>query len=106
MRNIRWLDSAELDLTNIIRCVGVTFGSDAASQVFDDIMLRVEALIEFPFLGTFYPMVKYQGLEIYTLHERHARVFYAIADDEIIIVLVWNNLRDDSLIKAAIESAE
>lgn len=106
MRNIRWLDSAELDLTNIIRYVGVTFGSDTALQVFDDIMLRVEALREFPFLGTFYPLVQYQGLRIYTLHERHTKVFYSIADSEIIIILVWNNLRDESLIKAAIESAE
>lgn len=106
MKNIRWLDSAELDLTNIIRYVETTFGSDTALQVFDDIMLRVEALSGFPYLGTLDPSVKYQGLEIYTLHERHTRVFYAIADGEIIVVLVWNNQRDDSLIKAAIESAE
>ena len=106
MRNIKWLNSAELDLTNIVRYVGITFGFNTASQVFDDIMLRVEAHREFPFLGTFNPMVQYQGLEIYTLHERHTTVFYSIADSEIIIILVWNNLRDDSLIKAAIESAE
>ena len=106
MKNIRWLDSAELDLTNIIRYVETTFGSDTALQVFDDIMLRVEALSGFPYLGTLDPSVKYQGLEIYTLHERHTRVFYAIGDGEIIVVLVWNNQRDDSLISVAIESAE
>ena len=106
MRNIRWLDSAELDLTNIIRYVGMTFGSDTALQVLDDVMLRIETLGEFPFLGTFYPLIRYQGLEVYTLHEHHTKVFYAIADSEIIIILVWNNLRDDNLIKAAIESAK
>ena len=106
MRNIRWLNSAELDLTNIIRYVGVTLGSDTAFQVFDDIMLRVEALSGFPYLGTLDPSVKYQGLEVFVLHERHTRVHYSITPNEIIIVLVWNNQRDDSLIKAAIESAE
>ena len=55
MKNIRWLDSAELDLTNIIRYVEES---------------------------------------------------YAIGDGEIIVVLVWNNQRDDSLISVAIESAE
>ena len=106
MRNIRWLNSAELDLTNIIRYVGVTLGSDTAFQVFDDIMLRVEALSGFPYLGTLDPSVKYQGLEVFVLHERHTRVHYSITPNEIIIVLVWNNQRDDSLISAAIESAE
>ena len=52
MRVIRWLDSAELDLTNIIRYIEVTFGTSTASQVFDDIMLRVVALGQFPYLGT------------------------------------------------------
>lgn len=98
MRVIRWLDSAELDLTNIIRYIEVTFGTSTASQVFDDIMLRVEALCQFSYLGTFYPLVQYKGLKVYTLHERHTRVFYSITDSEIIIVLVWNNLKDDSAI--------
>ena len=43
MRNIRWLDSAELELANIVRYIGLTFGIDTASRVFDDIILRVEA---------------------------------------------------------------
>ena len=51
MRDIRWLDSAELDLTNIIRYIEVTFGTSTALQVFDDIMLRVEALCQFPYLA-------------------------------------------------------
>ena len=106
MRNIRWLNSAELDLTNIIRYVGATFGSDTALQVFDDIILRVEALSGFPYLGTLDPSFNYQGLAVFVLHERHTRVYYSITPNEIIIVLVWNNQRDDRLIKVAIDSAE
>ena len=104
MRNIRWLDSAELELTNIIRYVGKTFGLDTALQVFDDILARVEALNDFPLMGTLHPAVRYHGLEICTLHESHTRVFYSITDSEIIILLVWNNWKDDGMIIDLIES--
>ena len=103
MRNIRWLDSAELELANIVRYIGLTFGIDTASRVFDDIILRVEALQDFPYMGTLDPSVKYHGLEVYVLHNRHARLFYSITQSVIIVVLVWNNRRDERLIESAIE---
>ena len=53
--NIRWLDSAEEDLTNFVRLEGRIFGFDVALQVFDDIMSRVDELLEFPNLGTLEP---------------------------------------------------
>ena len=42
--NIRWLDSAEEELTNFVRLEGRIFGLDVATRVFDDIMLRVDEL--------------------------------------------------------------
>ncbi len=104
--NIRWLDSAEEDLTDFVRLEGRIFGFDVALQVFDDIMSRVDELLEFPYLGTLESSYRYQNLDIRVLHERHSRIFYTMSDDEIIIVLFWDNRRDDKRIESAIKTAQ
>ena len=103
--NIRWLDSAEEELTNFVKLEGEIFGFDVATQITDEIMSRVDNLMEFPNLGTLESLLKYQNLEIRVLHERHARIFYTISDDEIIIVLFWDNRRDDKKIEPSIKTA-
>ena len=102
--NIRWLDSAEEELTDIIRFEGHFFGLEVATQIYNDIMSRVEALSEFPLLGTLEPFLNYQGLEIRVLHGRFTRVFYTLYDDEILVLLVWDNRRDGKLIESILLS--
>lgn len=82
--NIRWLDSAEEDLTNFVKLEGQIFGFDVATQIIDEIMSRVDDLMWFPNLGTLESSLKNQNLEIRVLHERHARIFYTVSDNEII----------------------
>lgn len=103
--SIRWLDSAEEELTNFVKLEGQIFGFDVATQITDEIMSRVDDLIEFPNLGTLESSLKYQDLEIRVLHERHARIFYVISDDQIIIVLFWDNRRDDKMIEPFLKMA-
>lgn len=103
--NIRWLDSAGEELTYFVKLEGQIFGFDVATQITDEIMSRVDALKKFPTLGTLESSLKYQNLDIRVLHERHARVFYTISDDEIIIVLFWDNRRDDKKIEPSIKMA-
>ncbi len=103
--NIRWLDSAEEDLTNFVKLEGQIFGFDVATQIIDEIMSRVDDLMEFPNLGTLESSLKYQNLEIRVLHERHARIFYTVSDNEIIIVLFWDNRRDDKKIVPSLKMA-
>ena len=103
---IKWLDSAEEDLLDFVRLEGRFFGQEVAAQVFDDIMSRVEVLESFPFLGTLESSIKYQDLEIRTLHERHTRIFYTVSDNEVVIVLVWDNRKDDNQINRAIRNAQ
>lgn len=103
--NIRWLDSAEEDLTNFVKLEGQIFGFDVATQIIDEIMSRVDDLIWFPNLGTLESSLKYQNLEIRVLHERHARIFYTVSDNEIIIVLFWDNRRDDKKIVPSLKMA-
>lgn len=105
MRNIKWLETAERELQNIIQYVSEAFGSDFASRIVDDIMLRVDALGEFPYLGTIDSSIQFQGLVLYILHERHLRIYYTVTEKEILIVLLWNNRRDDHLLVTAIETA-
>lgn len=103
--NIRWLDSAEEDLTNFVKLEGQIFGFDVATQIIDEIMSRVDDLIWFPNLGTLESSLKYQNLEIRVLHERHARIFYTVSNNEIIIVLFWDNRRDDKKIVPSLKMA-
>ena len=103
--NIRWLDSAEEDLTNFVKLEGQIFGFDVATQIIDEIMSRVDDLMWFPNLGTLESSLKYQNLEIRVLHERHARIFYTVSDNEIIIVLFWDNRRDDKKIVPSLKMA-
>ena len=103
--NIRWLDSAEEDLINFVRFEGKIFGPDVAVQVFEEIMSRVDDLLEFPYLGTLEPSYRYHNLDIRVLHEWHTRVYYTISDEEIVVVLFWDNRRDDKLIESAIITA-
>ena len=44
-------------------------------------------------------------LDIRVLHEWHTRVYYTISNEEIVIVLFWDNRRDDKLIESAIKTA-
>lgn len=104
--NIRWLDSAEDDLKSIVRLESRLFGLDVATQVFDDIMSRIETLSDYPLSGTLEPSFNYQGMELRVLHGRHVRVYYTIKEKEILIVLLWDHRRDDRLIASAIQSAQ
>ena len=103
--NIRWLDSAEEDLISFVRFEGKIFGLDVAAKVFDEIMSHVDDLLEFPYLGTLEPSYRYQNLDIRVLHEWHTRVYYTISNEEIVIVLFWDNRRDDKEIESAIRTA-
>lgn len=104
--NIRWLDSAEEELINFVRLEGQIFGFDVASQIIDEILSRVDDLLKFPNLGTLESSLKYQNLEVRVLHEKHARIFYTITDDEIIIILFWDNRKDDKKIEPSIKTAQ
>ena len=104
--NVRWLNSAEVELTDFVRLERQIFGFDVATQIMDGIMSQLDDLMEFPNLGTLEPELKYQNLEVRTLHERHSRIFYTINDEEIIIVLFWDNRRDDKMIVPSINTAQ
>lgn len=106
MREIHWHKAAEDEFAAIITYVMQTFGEDTAMKVYDDIMSRIDLLGDFPELGTSEKRYRYHDMPIRVLHSKLTRVFYAVRETEIVIVLLWNNRMDDKALKKLFASRE
>lgn len=104
MRDIHWLREAEDEFADIINYVMQQFGQGVAMRVYDDIISRIDLLVEFPDLGTSEPRYHFNGLPLRVLHSKLTRVFYCVQMTEIIVVLLWNNRMDDRRLAEIIES--
>ena len=88
---IIWHDLALDELASIGEKVLEMFGDKAADRVVEDIMNRVGTLAANPFLGT----KDERYLPFRVLHSWHNRVFYFVTDNEIRIIAIWDNRRDE-----------
>lgn len=104
MRTIRWLDEAWDELSTISEYVRYTHGKHIADRVQDDLVSRIDALTTMPELGTLDTTLHYHGKPVRILHSRLTRIIYAVHETEIVIILLWDNHRDDSLLKQLISS--
>lgn len=104
MKEIQWLKAAEDELADIINYILNTHGQNIALRVYDEIIHRIDLLAVFPELGTSETQYCFNGMSLRVLHSKFTRVFYCIHDNEIIIVLLWNNRMDDRKLKDIIES--
>ena len=104
MRTIHWLDEAWNELSAIGEYVRDTHGKHIADRVQDDLMSRIDALATMPELGTLDVSLHYHGKPVRILHSRHTRIIYTVHETEIVIILLWDNRRDDSLLKHLISS--
>ena len=95
MREIRWLKEAEDELASIVNYVLQNQGQNVAVQVYDNIISQIDLLTEFPELGTSETKYKFKGKPLRVLHSKHTRVFYAIQETCINIILLWSNRMDD-----------
>ncbi len=95
MRKIHWLKAAEDELAAIISYILHTHGRNTALRVYDDIIHRIDLLAEFPELGTSETQYLFNGMPLRVLHSKLTRVFYCVLETEIVIVLLWNNRKDD-----------
>ena len=68
-----------------------TFGFDVAAKAVDDIIDRMNALAIYPYLGT----IDERYLPFRVLHSWHNRIFYLVTDDEIRVIAIWDNRRDE-----------
>lgn len=99
MRTIRMLDEARDEFDAILDYVRDRHGVRTEEKVYNDILQRIAPLSTMSELGTLDTDLHYQGKPIRILHSKHTRIIYAVRESEIVIVMFWNNHRDDSVLK-------
>lgn len=97
---IIWHDLALEELASIGEKVLEMFGDKAADRVVEDIINRVDTLAANPFLGT----KDERYLPFYVLHSWHNRIFYLVTDNEIRIIAIWDNRRDEKKLPKLLSS--
>ena len=100
----RWLDQALDDLEQEVGYVFYEFGVASARKAEATIHERVTQLCSFPHLGMTYEGLKYKGNEVRILHIKQVSLIYSIEDEMITLIALWNNRRDEKMLKTMIES--
>ena len=97
---IIWHDLALEELASIGEKVLEMFGDKVADKVVKDIMGRVNVLASNPTLGT----KDERYLPFFVLHSWHNRIFYLVTDDEIRVIAIWDNRRDEKKLPKLLSS--
>jgi len=97
---IIWHDLALEELASIGEKVSEMFGEKVADKVVKDIMGRVSVLASNPFLGT----KDERYLPFFVLHSWYNRIFYLVTDNEIRILAIWDNRRDEKKLPKLLSS--
>lgn len=92
--NIEWLDDARSSLDAEMEYVFAEFGRNTLSKVYNNLMERVSQLQIFPRIGVRCEDLDYRGYEIRMLYVKKVSVVYAITDQTIKILYIWNNQQD------------
>lgn len=93
------LDEARDEFDAILDYVREKHGVRTEEKVYNDIRQRIVPLSTMSELGTLDTNLHYQGKPVRILHSTHTRIIYAVRETEIVIVMLWNNHRDDSVLK-------
>ena len=91
---IIWLDEARQSLDAEMEYVYAEFGHYTLAKVYDDLMRRVSQLQTFPKIGVRCEDLDYRGYEMRMLHVKKVTIVYAIVNNTIEILYVWNNQHD------------
>ncbi len=102
MKTIRVIDEARTEFDEILDYVRKCYGVRTEEKVYIDIRQRIMPLATMPELGTIDTELHYHGKPVRILHSKHTRIIYAVHETEVVIIMLWNNLRDDSMLKKII----
>ena len=91
---IKWLEEARQSLDAEMEYVYAEFGQLTLSKVYNDLMRHVSQLQTFPKIGVRCEDLDYQGYEMRMLHIKKVTIVYAIVNNTIEILYVWNNQQD------------
>ena len=102
----RWLNQALDDMDQEICYVRYEFGENTARKVESRIHERVINLCAFPYLGMNYEGLKHQGNAVRILHIKQISLIYSIDGNMITLIALWNNRRDEKMLKSMIDSRQ
>lgn len=102
----RWLDQALEDLEQEVGYVFYEFGIASARKAEATIHERVTQLCSFPHLGITYEGLKYNGNEVRILHAKQVSIIYNLEGELITLIALWNNRRDNEVLKSVIMSRQ
>lgn len=91
---IIWLDEARISLDAEMEYVNAKFGQHTLAKVYDDLMDRVSQLQTFPRIGIRCEDLDYRGYEMRMIHVKKVTILYAIVQESVQILYVWNNQQD------------
>lgn len=103
---VKWLTAAEDDLREIASRVALTFGRETAEQTVAIVVEETWHLADFPEIGRC--CNEYENAKrIYrALHTRHNRIVYTVTDDCVLIVAVFDNRRDPSMLTSMLRERD
>ena len=102
----QWLDQALEDLEQEVGYVFYEFGIASARKAEATIHERVTQLCSFPHLGITYEGLKYNGNEVRILHAKQVSIIYYLEGELITLIALWNNRRDNEVLKSVIMSRQ
>ena len=102
----RWLDQALEDLEQEVGYVFYEFGIASARKAEATIHECVTQLCSFPHLGVTYEGLKYNGNEVRILHAKQVSIIYNLEGELITLIALWNNRRDNEVLKSVIMSRQ
>lgn len=101
-----WLDGAREDLNAELEYVYNEFGVRSAEEAYLKVKESVDHLCHFPHLGKRFCDMFYHGQEVRSLSMKQTSIIYCQRDENILIIALWNNRRDEKKIKSMIDSRE
>ena len=94
------LDEALDEFDAILDYVRSFHGIHTEEKVYNDILQRIIPLSTMPELGTLDTKLHYQGKPIRILHSKHTRIIYTVRETEVVILMLWSNRHDDSMLQS------
>ena len=101
-----WLGGAREDLSVELEYVYDEFGSQSAENAYRKVKDGVDDLCHFPHLGKRFCGVLYHGNEVRVLSLKQTSIIYCQRGDELLIIALWNNRRDEKALKTMVKSRQ
>ena len=101
-----WLNGAREDLNAELEYVYDEFGAQSAEEAYLKVKENIDNLCHFPHLGKRFCDIVYHGQEVRSISMKQTSVVYCQHGNTILIIAVWNNRRDEKVLKKIVKSRQ